>query len=259
MNEGRPAALITGASRGIGRAIAVHLAGMGWSVGVNYLGNEDAARETVREVESLGSRAVLCRGDVGVAGDREGILAAFRGAFDRIDALINNAGISAIKRVDLLDMEEPNYDRVLATNLKGPQFLCRDVAAWMLEIRRADAERPLHIVNISSISEYAVSVHRGEYCIAKAGMKMVTELYAQRLGSAGIQVNEIRPGVIATDMTAGVKEKYDRLISEGFTPIRRWGQPEDVARAVGALLGGDFPFSTGAAFDVDGGFHIREL
>jgi NAD(P)-dependent dehydrogenase (short-subunit alcohol dehydrogenase family) len=198
-------------------------------------------------------------GDVASGEARAGLLAAFDAAFARIDALVNNAGVSAARRTDLLEMTEESFERVLGVNLRGPHFLCRDVARRMLAERRRRPADPLHMVNISSISEYAVSVYRGEYCIAKAGLGMVTQLYAQRLAAAGIQVNEIRPGIIATDMTAAVREKYDRLIAAGLTPMPRWGTPEDVAAAVAALLGGSFPFTTGAAFDVDGGFRIRSL
>lgn len=255
----RPLALITGASRGIGRAIAVHLASRGWDPGINYLRNEEAARETAREVERAGGRAILLPGDVADDGVRERLLATIREDRGRLDALVNNAGISSPKRVDILDVDRESYDRVLDTNLRGPHFLSRDVARWMLEQGEAHPDRVFHIVNISSISEYTVSVHRSDYCLAKAAMGMLTRLYAQRLGPHRIQVNEIRPGIIETDMTSTVKEKYDRLIAEGLTPIPRWGRAEDVARAVGALLEGHLPFTTGAALDVDGGFHIRNL
>ncbi|MBI4586824.1 MAG: 3-ketoacyl-ACP reductase [Planctomycetes bacterium] len=259
MSEESKAVLITGASRGIGRAIALRLAELGWGAGLNFLHNREAAEEAALEVRARGAEAVLCPGDVADAGGRAGILKTFKEAFGRIDALVNNAGMAPRRRADLLEAEEESFDEVIATNLKGPYFLTRDAARWMIEIRQSHPGRPLHIVNISSLSEYTSSPQRGEYCLAKAAVGMMTRLFADRLAEHGIAVNEIRPGIIATDMTAPVKEKYDRLIQEGLTPIRRWGQPEDVARAVGAVLGGEFPFTTGAAFDVDGGFHIRRL
>ncbi len=255
----QPVALVTGASRGIGRAISEHLASMGWSVGINYLSNLEAAQETLDAVEEQGGKGLLLKGDVADATARAEILSQIENQYSRLDALINNAGISSQKRVDLLDMELESYERVFDTNLKGPHFLSRDVARWMLKQGETDHDRHFHIINISSISEYTVSIHRGEYCMAKAAMGMLTQLFAQRLGAHRIQVNEIRPGIIATDMTAGVKAKYDKLIAEGLTPIPRWGSGEDVAKAVGALLGGHLPFTTGAAIDVDGGFHIRNL
>ena len=253
------AALVTGASRGIGRAIALELAAAGWDVGIGFARNRDAAEETRRAVEEKGRRAVLCPGDLGRAEDREAILRAMKDGLGRLDALINNAGAPPRVRADLLESTEESFDEVIAANLKGPYFLTQAAARWMVEIRKRHPDRPLHIVNISSISEYTASVTRGEYCLAKAGMGMMTRLYAARLAEHEIRVNEVRPGIIATDMTAGVKEKYDRLIAEGLTPIRRWGEPEDVARAVAAILSGAFDFTTGAAFDVDGGFRLRTL
>ncbi len=253
------AALVTGASRGIGRAIALELAAAGWDVGIGYARNREAAGETRAAAAAKGRRAVLCPGDLARAPDRAAILKAMKDGLGRIDALVNNAGAPPRVRADLLEGTEESFDETIAANLKGPYFLTQAAARWMVEIRRSHPERPLHIVNISSISEHTASVNRGEYCIAKAGMGMMTRLYAARLAEHDIRVNEVRPGIIATDMTAGVKEKYDRLIAEGLTPIRRWGTPEDVARAVAAILSGAFDFTTGASFDVDGGFSLRRL
>jgi 3-oxoacyl-[acyl-carrier protein] reductase len=253
------AVLVTGASRGIGRAIALQLAAAGWDVGIGFARNHAAAEETRRAVAAAGRRAVLCPGDLASAADREAILRAMRDGLGRLDALVNNAGAPPRVRADLLESTEESFDEVLAANLKGPYFLTQAAARWMIEIRKLHADRPLHIVNISSISEHTASVNRGEYCLAKAGMGMMTRLYAARLAEFEIRVNEVRPGIIATDMTAGVKEKYDRLIAGGLTPIRRWGQPEDVARAVAAILSGGFDFTTGGVFDVDGGFGLRTL
>ncbi len=260
MNESpRPVALVTGSSRGIGRAVALELARSGYDIAVNYVRNAAAARSAVEEVERCGSRAVACRADVGSRDGRSALLQEVRSAFGRLDLLVNNAGMAPRERRDILEASEESFDEVIAANLKGPYFLTQAVARWFLEIRAAHPERPLAIVNVSSISEYTASVQRGEYCVAKAGIGMMTKLFAVRLADHGIRVNEVRPGIIATDMTAPVKEKYDRLIEEGLTPIRRWGTPEDVARAVRILASGELAFSTGMAIEVDGGFHIRRL
>lgn len=254
-----PAALITGASRGIGKAIALELASAGYDIAVNYLRNEKEARATGDAVEARGRKALLSRADIGKKKDRERLLAEIGAAFGRLDLLVNNAAMAPRARADLLEASEESFDEVLATNLKGPFFLSQAVARWFLSIRKNDPHRRLSIINISSLSEYAPSINRGDYCIGKAGMGMVTKLFAARLAGEGIRVNEVRPGIIATDMTAPVKEKYDRLIEEGLTPIRRWGKPEDVARAVRALASADFDFCTALALDVDGGFHLRRL
>jgi 3-oxoacyl-[acyl-carrier protein] reductase len=258
-DDGTRAALVTGASRGIGRAIAIELATLGFDIGVGYAQNLSAAEETGAEVAGRGRRAVLCAGDLARSDDRAAILRAMADGFGRIDALVNNAGAAPRVRADLLEATEESFDEVIAANLKGPYFLTQAAARWMVEIRGRFPSRPLHIVNISSISEYTSSPNRGEYCIAKAGLGMMTRLFADRLAEFDIRVNEVRPGIIATDMTAGVREKYDRLIAGGLTPIRRWGEPGDVARAVAAILSGAFDFTTGAAFEVDGGFGLRRL
>ena len=179
-----------------------------------------------------------------------------------IDLLVNNAGMAPRQRADLLEMGEAIYDEVMATNLKGPFFLTQRVARVMVEQLRTQAGQPAtapKIINIGSISAYASSTNRGEYCLSKAGVGMLTALFADRLAEDGILVYEVRPGIIATDMTAAVQEKYDRLIEGGLLPLRRWGQPEDVARAVVALAEGALPYSTGEVINVDGGFHLRRL
>ena len=259
MPSSNPVALVTGASRGIGRAIAVELAGAGYEIVVNYVARQDAAEETAALVTGKGREALLARADISSSDDRESMLESIRAKFGRIDVLVNNAALAPRERVDLLESSEEHYDRTLDVNLKGPFFLTRSVANWMVEERLADPGRKLYIVNISSLSEYTSSVLRGDYCLAKAGLGMLTSLFADRLGEHNIPVNEIRPGIIATDMTAGAKEKYDKLFAEGLTPFKRWGQPEDVARAVRALVGGDFDFATGSAIDLDGGFHLHRL
>jgi len=249
-----PAALITGASRSIGAAIAVQLAREGFDLAI--LGPH-RAEATVAAVEAEGRRAVSLIGDVASAEDRARALDEVAGRFGRLDVLVNNAGIT--NRSDLLEATEDTFDRILNTDLKGPHFLTQAAARYMIQQRKDRPDDWMCVVNISSISAYTVSPLRGEYCIAKAGVSMATKLWATRLAEFGIGVYEIRPGVIASDMTAPVKEKYDRLIAEGLTPIRRWGQPADVARAVAVCARGELKFATGAVLDIDGGFHMRIL
>jgi len=253
-------ALVTGASRGIGRGIAIELARAGCRVAINYASNRAAAEEALGLVKSAGGDGILVQGDVAVAADRARMVAETVVAFRRIDLLVNNAGVAPAVRADLLEAGEESFDRLYAINLKGPYFLTQLVARQMLgQERDAEGFRG-RIVSITSISAYTASINRGDYCMVKAGLAMMTKLFADRLANDGINVYEIRPGVIATDMTGGVKEKYDKLILEqGITPIRRWGRPEDVGRAVRAIAEDRFPFSTGAVFDVDGGFHLHRL
>ncbi len=259
MSSSSPVALVTGASRGIGRAIAVELASAGYDIVVNFVSRPEAAEETAALIAEQGREALLARADISGTGDRASMIEEIRSRFGRIDVLVNNAALAPRERVDLLESSEEHYDRTLDVNLKGPFFLTQSISRWMVEERLADPGRKLYIVNISSLSEYTSSVLRGDYCLAKAGLGMLTSLFADRLGEHNIPVNELRPGIIATDMTAGAKEKYDKLFAEGLTPFRRWGQPEDVARAVRALVGGDFDFATGSAIDLDGGFHLHRL
>jgi len=258
MSEQR-VALITGAGRGIGRGIALALAGRGWAVVVNFRGNAGAARETLQLVEAAGGRGLLVQADVGSASDRERLLDETLHAFGRLDLLVNNAGMAPRQRTDMLEMSEASYDEVMTVNLKGPFLLTQAVARRMIALVRAGVVQDPKIVNISSISAYTSSTNRAEYCLSKAGMAMMTALFADRLATEGINVYEIRPGVIETDMTSAVKGKYDRLIAEGLAPIRRWGQPDDVARAVVAIAEGYLPFSTGEVINVDCGFHLRRL
>ncbi|MBI5688776.1 MAG: 3-ketoacyl-ACP reductase [Verrucomicrobia bacterium] len=255
-------ALVTGSSRGIGRGTAVELARAGTRIAINYAGNAEAANETLALVRAAGGDGFTLQGDVAVAADRERLVAETVARFGRIDLLVNNAGVAPKVRADLLDAGEESFDRLFAINLKGPFFLSQLAAKQMLR-QEPDAEGFRgRIVNITSISVYTASVNRGDYCMVKAGLAMMTKLFADRLARDGINVYEIRPGVIATDMTGAVKEKYDKLILQdqpGITPIRRWGQPSDIGRAVRAILEDRFPFSTGAVFDVDGGFHLHRL
>lgn len=253
------AALVTGSSRGIGRAIALELAQLGMSVGVNYASRADAAEQLVAEIAAKGGRAIAIKGDVGSSADRVEMIDRMMAEFQRIDVLVNNAGITSPGRLDLLEATEESWDKVFDINLKGPFFLSQLAANKMVGLIESGIMTGGKIVNISSISAFAVSTNRGDYCLTKAAMQMMTQLFAVRLADAGISVFEICPGIIESDMTAAVQEKYDKLIAEGLTPIRRWGRPEDVASAVSAIVSGKFPFSTGERFHVDGGFHIHRL
>jgi 3-oxoacyl-[acyl-carrier protein] reductase len=248
-------ALVTGAARGSGRGIAIALAQRGWDIVVNYRGNTDAANETLRSVAQAEARGVIVQADISVTQDRKRLVAQTLEYFGRIDMLVNNAGIAPRVRTDMLEMSEQSYDEVMATNLKGPFFLTQLVARKMIELKIGNAK----IVNIGSLSAYASSPNRAEYCISKAGVAMMATLYADRLSEFGINVYEIRPGVIETDLTSVVQAKYDKMIAEGIFPIRRWGQPDDVARAVVAIAEDLLPYSTGEVINVDGGFHLRRL
>jgi 3-oxoacyl-[acyl-carrier protein] reductase len=252
-------ALVTGAGRGIGRGIAVALAGQAWTVVINYRKDAAAATETLDLVQQAGGRGMALQADVAQASDRDRLVEETLARFGRIDLLVNNAGVAPRTRVDILETKEASYDEVMAINLKGPFFLTQRVAKAMIELLQRGVVQAPRIVNIGSLSAYTSSPSRGEYCLSKAGVAMMTALYADRLAEYGIQVYEVRPGIIQTDMTRVVKDKYDHLIAEGLTPIRRWGQPQDVARAVVALAEGMLPFSTGEVINVDGGFHMRRL
>jgi len=253
----RPVAIVTGASRGIGHGIALELAGLGYDLVINRA--RDEKPEVVQEAEALGASCEFVPGDVADAEARQRVVDAARNRFGRCDLLVNNAGTAPKQRLDILEATEESFDWVMGINLKGPYFLTQLVARWMVEQRKEDPDRPLRIVNVGSISAYTSSPARGEYCISKAGMAMMTKLYADRLAEFNINVIEISPGIIETDMTSAVKGKYDKLIGDGLTPIRRWGRPEDVAKAVAAVAEGRLDFSTGTVINVDGGFHLRRL
>lgn len=257
-----PVALITGASRGIGRGIALELARAGrHDLAINYAGNEAAARECKALCEEACGprrRVETVQADISVAADRERMLDFVAREFGRLDLLVNNAGVAPKVRADLLEAGEESFDRLIGINLKGPYFLTQKAAKLIAgSLPLEGAARA--VVNVTSISAYTVSTNRGDYCVAKAGLAMMTRLYAVRLAEYGIGVFEIQPGVIATDMTAGVKEKYDRLFAEGLAPINRWGEPSDIGKAVVAVATGLFPYSTGQVFNVDGGFHIQRI
>jgi len=260
----RRVALVTGASRGIGRSIAIELARVGCDVMINYVSNQAAAEEARDAVLKSGgnnARVAICQADISNVEDHPRLLEMTRNEFGRLDILVNNAGVASGKRVDLLDATTESFDRLININLRGPYFLSQAAARWMIEQKNSaqDSAYSPSIINITSVSAFAASPERGDYCVSKAGLAMMTKLYALRLADEGINVYEIRPGVIETDMTATVKGKYDRLIDEGLTPIKRWGTGEDVGRAVAAIASGSLPFSTGEVINVDGGFHLRRL
>lgn len=258
----RPVSLVTGAGRGIGRGIAIELAKLGHAVVINFAGNATAAEECLQLVRAGGGDGILVQANISSSADRARLVEETVERYGRIDLLVNNAGVAPSLRADLLEATEESFDRLININLKGPYFLTQLVARQMIEqVQENQLSRfgTPRIVTVSSISAYTASVNRGDYCVAKAGLGMMTALFAARLAEYGINVYEIRPGVIATDMTAGVKEKYDQLIEQGAWPLKRWGQPDDIGRAVAALARGDFPFSTGEVFNVDGGFHLRTL
>src|SRR5687767_7618031 len=255
----RPVALVTGAARGIGRAIALQLATDGYDVAINYVSSNRQAEELRQTITDAGGRAECIRADVSSADDRGALVDSLKERFGRIDLLVNNAGVAPAQRADLLDATEESFARLIDVNLRGPYFLTQAVAKWMIELRNGNAIPRGRIAFVTSVSAYAASTNRGEYCVSKAGLSMAVQLWAARLAEFEIPVIEIRPGIIATDMTSGVKEKYDKLIGEGLLPQRRWGTPEDVARAVSAFARGDLDYSTGVAIDVSGGFQIRRL
>jgi NAD(P)-dependent dehydrogenase (short-subunit alcohol dehydrogenase family) len=236
----------------------------GYSVAVNYARNEEAAAETVSQCltarRSQDQIFATIRGDIGDADQRRALVTKTVGELGRIDALVNNAGIAPQIRADITEAGEDSFDEVIRTNLKGPYFLTQDVVNyWLKEKPKRLLPDGFKVVFVTSISANTASISRGDYCISKAGLSMAAQLWAVRLAAEGIQVVELRPGIMATDMTSAVKEKYDRLIGEGLVPEGRWGTPEDVGAAAAAVIRGDLPFVTGSVIDVGGGFHLRRL
>ena len=252
-------AVVTGSSRGIGRGIAICLAEAGYNIMVNYTCNREAAELAAGEVRDKGAEADICQADIASLDQSKRLIDSTLERFGGLDLLVNNAGIAPRVRADILEAGPESYDEVMSTNLKGPYFLTQYAANRMIELKEGGLMEKGRIVVISSISAFAASTSRGEYCVSKAGLTMMTALFADRLAPYGITVNEIQPGIIQTDMTGQVKEKYDALIAEGLTPIRRWGQPDDIGKAVVAIALGYLDFTTGAAIPVDGGFHLKRL
>ena len=253
-------ALITGGANGIGLGIAMQLAGEGYAIALMGRSAEEQVKNNIDKVKSFGTPVIYISGNVASDESRKAALEKIDAEFGRLDVLVNNAGVAPKVRMDILVTTEENFDFVLNINLKGTFFLSQLVANYMVtEVEKNIGIAPI-MINISSISAYTSSTARGEYCISKAGIGMMTALFAARLAEYGINVYEIRPGIIATDMTVGVKEKYDRLIlEEEILPIKRWGTPEDVANAVSVLCSGKLAYSTGEIINIDGGFHVRRL
>ena len=253
-------ALVTGGSRGIGLGIAKGLAAENWNLVINGMRDEADVAPVLDELRGAGVEVAYAQGNVGSAEGRQSILEVCdRAAGGALNLLVNNAGVAPKQRLDILDTTEENYDRVMEINLKGAFFLTQAVARSMVATRQADASFEAKIINIGSISATVASINRGEYCVAKAGIAMMSQTFAVRLGPEGIPVYEIRPGVTKTDMTAGVSEKYDKLIEDGLCVQPRWGFPEDTAKVVAALARGDLPYSTGQVIMVDGGLTIPRL
>lgn len=252
-------ALVTGGGRGIGYGIARCLAQEGYALAICGVREEQAVADALQELRELGAEVHYCQADVTSPAARTQMLADIRQYFGQLNVLVNNAGVAPNVRADILDATEESFERVMKINLQGPYFLTQAVARWLIEQKRADADFPACIVNVSSISATVASPSRGEYCLSKAGVSMATRLWAVRLGEFHIPVYEVRPGIIQTDMTAPVQAKYDKLIAEGLLVQARWGLPQDIGRAVAALARGDLAYSTGQVIMVDGGLTLDRL
>lgn len=258
-NKPQKVAVITGSGRGIGRGTAIQLAQAGWTIVINDFGNPEPPQETLALVQAAGSNGMIVMANITSAAERERILHETLSTYGRLDLLVNNAGIGPRVRMDMLEISEESMWEVLNVNLIASYFLTQLAAKVMIQLIKEQVVANPKIVNIGSISSYTSSTSRAEYCISKAAISMNTLLFADRLAEEGINVYEIRPGIIQTPLTEIVKDKYDKLISEGVTPIKRWGQPEDIGKAILAIAEGYLPFSTGQVIDVDGGFHIQRL
>ena len=252
-------ALVTGASRGIGLGIAEQLARCGFDLAINGRRDAAAVANVVAALSDRGVEAIYCQGDVADAGQRQAIVDRVRQQFGRLDVLVNNVGVAANKRDDILEADEASFERLIRINLQGPYFLTQLVSRWMIQQHHCANAFSGVIVNISSVSASQASVNRGDYCISKAGVAMATMLWATRLAEFGIQVYEIRPGIIRTDMTARADKKYDELIEEGLSVERRWGTAEDVGRTVAVLARGEISYATGNVIMVDGGLTLPRL
>ena len=256
----KPVAVITGASRGIGRAITLSLAAEGFDIVAIARSLDSEGMETLgQEVDKINAAFFPIGLDISCTICHKEVVSNILERYGRIDFLVNNAGVAPLRRNDILDLTEESYDRVLNINLKGPVFFAQKVAKEMIWLKNQIPDCRPAIVFMSSVSAVMSSTNRGEYCISKAGLSMASSLFADRLSEEGILVYEVRPGVIQTDMTARVKDKYDKLIAEGLVPQKRWGVPEDIGKAVASLARGDWHFSTGAVFEISGGLNIRSL
>jgi NAD(P)-dependent dehydrogenase (short-subunit alcohol dehydrogenase family) len=252
-------AIITGGGRGIGFGISRALASEGYQLVIAGVRPADQVGDALTELKSSAPAVHYCQADVSIAADRVKLIEETKKTFGRLDLLVNNAGVAPTVRADILQATEESFDRLISINLKGPYFLTQLAAKVMIEQKKSEPDFRGKIVSVSSVSATVVSTNRGDYCISKAGVGMATQLWAARLAEFGIDVYEVRPGVIATDMTAGVKEKYDAMFAGGLTLEKRWGQPEDVGKAVAMLARGDLPYATGQVMTIDGGLTQRRL
>ena len=258
-SDPRPVALVTGGSRGIGFGIALELGRAGFDLAINGVRPESDLGDALDPLRETGATVIYVAADISQPAGRANLLDAIRDQLGRLNVLVNNAGVAPKERLDILDATEESFEYVLGINLRGPYFLTAAAARWMVEQKQSAPDSSFSIINIGSISATVASTNRGDYCVAKAGMGMMTALFAARLGDDNIPVYELRPGITRTDMTAAVTEKYDRLIDEGLCVTRRWGEPSDVGRAATALARGDFPYSTGAIIPIDGGLTLLRL
>lgn len=254
-----PVALITGGSRGIGLGIATELAKAGFNLAVNGVRDESAVGCVLGDLRKFGNEIIYVQGDVSIKADRVRMVDETLACFGQINVLINNAGIAPKQRLDILEATEESFENIIQVNLQGPYFLTQLVANQMVTQKQNNMDEFCCIVNVSSVSATVASVNRGEYCISKAGIAMATKLWAARLGEYDIPVYEIQPGVIKTDMTSAVAEKYDRLFADGMAIQKRWGTPEDIGKVAAAMASGSMPYSTGQVVQVDGGMTVQRL
>lgn len=252
-------ALVTGGSRGIGFGVASALAKNGYDVVITGRRGGSEVASALQQLRTHGTRAEYVQADVASKADRDRLLQEVENLFGRLDVLVNNAGIAPRVRADVLEATEESFDELILTNLKGPYFLTQSVAKWMIRQRQADAAYRGCIINMCSVSATVASINRGDYCISKAGIAMATKLWTVRLAEFGIDVYEIRPGIIATDMTAAVKSKYDAMFEDGLLLEKRWGTPEDIGKAAAMLARGDLPYASGAVLTLDGGLTTQRL
>ena len=257
--EKNKTALITGGSRGIGLGIAKSLAAKSYRLAINGVRAVQEVSSVLDELSALGVEVIYCQGNIAIPEDRKRIIAKVKAEFGQLNVLVNNAGVAPSERKDILEASEESYEEVMKINLQGPYFLSQEIAKWMIDQKNESINFKSSIINVSSVSATIASVNRGEYCISKAGMSMMTKLFAARLAAHEIPVYEVRPGIIKTDMTAAVKEKYDKLLKEGLTLQKRWGMPKDVGKTVVTLVEGQIPYATGQVINVDGGMTIQTL
>lgn len=251
-------ALITGGSRGIGLGIAEALGKQGYNLAINGIRDEDEVSEQINHLKKF-ANVIYCPGNIGELNDQKSIISKMLLHFKTIDLLVNNAGVAPKTRKDILELEEESYDRLMDINLRGTFFLTQQVALQMVSEKKINREYHPAIITITSMSAEVASINRAEYCMSKAGLSMMTKLFAVRLAEANIPVYEVRPGIIQTDMTSGVKAKYDKLIQDGLTLEKRWGTPADIGKIVATLAAGEIPYSTGQVITADGGLTIQRL